>query len=186
MTDTAKTHDSGSSGWIIALGVLLVLTGIGAVGFPLVVSLSVEILVGSACLAAGAFTIFHAFSAKEWGGFFWELLIGALYFFAGVIFLINPFGGVIALTFALGCMFFAEGIMRTILAFQVRPAENWGWVLASGCMSILIGMLIIAGLANGASLAFIGLLVGINFIFAGISFIMIGAGYGALPATRAA
>ncbi len=186
MTDTAKSHDGGSSGWIVALGVLLVLTGIGAVAFPLIISLSVEILVGSACLVAGVFTIIHAFSAKEWGGFFWELLIGGLYAFAGVVFLINPFGGVIALTFALGCMFFAEGIMRTILAFRVKPAENWGWVFASGCMSILIGILIIAGLANGASLAFIGLLVGINFIFAGMSFIMIGAGYGQFPVAKTA
>lgn len=186
MTNTAKSQDYGASGWIVALGILLVLTGIGAVAFPLVVTLSVEILVGCTALVAGVFTIFHAFSAKEWGGFFWELLIGVLYAFAGVLFLVNPFGGVVALTFAIGCMFFAEGIMRAILAFQVKPADNWGWVLASGCMSVLISILIFGGMANGASLAFIGLLVGINFMFAGASFIAIGAGYGQLPAAKVA
>ena len=40
-------------------------------------------------------------------------------------------------------------------------------MVASGALSILLGILVLAGLANGASLTLIGVLLGINFIFSG-------------------
>ncbi|SPH18267.1 hypothetical protein DEA8626_01799 [Defluviimonas aquaemixtae] len=183
---TTTTHDTQEReigrGWFIALGVVLILTGVGALTFPLVATLSMEILVGSAMLAGGIVTLVHAFRTKEWSGFFWELILAAIYLVGGVVFLANPFGGVVALTLMLGVFFTAEGVARMILAFRVRPERAWGWVFASGAMSLLLGILVIAGMANGSSLVFIGLLVGINMIFAGASFIAFGNASGPLAA----
>ncbi len=184
MTTVKKTHESDPKVWLVVLGLLLVLVGVGALVFPFLTTLSVEILVGSAFLAAGVVTVFHAFSAKGWRGFFWELLIGILYAVAGIAFLVNPFGGAVALTVMLGSLFLTEGILRIVLGFQIRPASNWGWIIASGGVSILLGLLILAGMANGSSLAVIGMLVGVNFVFAGSAFIAIGAGYGTMPADK--
>ena len=187
MTTIHETQDREvGRGWFVALGVLLILTGIGALAFPLVATLSMELLVGSAMLAGGVFTLIHAFRAKEWSGFFWEMILAAIYILGGVVFLANPFGGVIALTLLLGCFFVAEGVARMVLAFRVRPERAWGWVLASGALSMLLGILVIAGMANGSSLVFIGVLVGINMIFAGTSFIAFGNATGPLPATPSA
>lgn len=181
MTTIKKADESKSKVWIVALGLLLILLGFGALAFPFLTTLSVEILVGSVFLTAGVVTVFHAFGAREWRGFFWELLIGVLYAVAGILFLANPFGGAFALTVMLGSLFLIEGILRIVLGFQVRPAANWGWVIASGGVSILLGLLIFAGMANGASLAVIGMLVGVNLVFAGSAFIAMGAGYGTVP-----
>lgn len=180
-TTKMENTERKTNGWFILLGIVFILTGIGAFAFPLVASLSVELLVGTAFLVGGIATIVQAFQEKEWGGFFWQVAIGAIYLFGGVVFIANPFGGVVALTFMLGCVFVAEGIARMVLAFKVRPERAWGWVFASGAMSLLLGILVLAGMANGASLAFIGVLLGINFVFAGSAFVALGAGKAEMP-----
>lgn len=184
MTNT-ETQDAGR-GWFIVLGVLLIVTGVAALMFPFLASLSVELLIGLAFLTGGVFTLVQAFFEKAWRGFFWQLLIGILYAVAGIVFLVMPISGVIALTLMLGGVFTAEGIARIIMAFQVRPQRSWGWILASGGVSLLLGILVLAGMANGASLAFVGFLVGINFVFTGTSFIAIGSGHTELPDARPA
>ena len=175
MTPTSNLSDHRGSGWLILLGVVMILTGIGAFAFPLVASLSVELLVGATFLVGGIATLIQAFQEKEWGGVFWQLAIGIVYLAGGLVFLVNPFGGVIALTVFLGMIFVMEGVVRVIMAFQMRSERNWGWLVASGGMSILLGVLVFGGLANGASLGFIGVLLGVNFIFAGASFVALGS-----------
>ena len=175
MTDTtSETDERRGDGRFTLLGAVMILTGATAFAFPLVASLSVELLVGAAFLVGGLATLIQAFQEKGWKGVFWQLAVGVIYLLGGVVFLANPFGGIIALTVLLGAVFVAEGIMRMVMAFAIRPEKSWGLVFASGAMSLLLGILVLAGLANGASLAFIGLLVGINFIFAGASFIALG------------
>lgn len=175
MTPSSNLEEHRGNGWFIALGVIMILTGIGAFAFPLVASLSVELLVGATFLVGGIATLFHAFREKEWGGVFWQLAVGIVYMAGGIVFLVNPFGGVIALTVFLGAVFFVEGIARIIMGIQMRGERNWGWAVASGAVSVLLAILVFGGFATGASLGFIGLLLGINFIFAGASFVALGS-----------
>ncbi len=175
MTPSSNLEEHRGNGWFIALGVIMILTGIGAFAFPLIASLSVELLVGATFLVGGIATLFHAFQEKEWGGVFWQLAVGIVYMAGGLVFLVNPFGGVIALTVFLGVVFLVEGIARIVMGFQMRGERNWGWAVASGAMSLLLSILVFGGFATGASLGFIGLLLGINFIFAGASFVALGS-----------
>ena len=169
-------HDHPNPGWLIALGIATLLTGFAAITFPLASTLAIEILVGCLFLSVGLVTMGHAFMEKGWKGFLWGLLIGGLHVIAGIAFLANPFGGVLALTVMLGVTFLAEGVLRIILGFQMRPNNRWGLMIASGAMSILLAIMVLAGLANGSSLIVIGIMVGINFIFAGAALIQIGLG----------
>lgn len=185
VVDEEAENEEIARGWFVGLGILLILTGVGALVFPMVATLSVELLVGSAMLVGGIVILIHAFKNKEWGGFFLEVVVAALYILGGVVFLANPLAGMIALTVMLGVFFAVDGIMRIVLAFQVRPEKAWPWFLASGLMSLLLGVLVAAGIANGASLAFIGLMVGINMMFAGVSYIAFGneGGFRLMPST---
>lgn len=175
MTPSSNLSEHRGNGWFILLGVVMMLAGGGAFAFPFVASLSVELLVGATLLIVGVATLVQSFQEKEWGGVFWQLAIGVVYLAGGLAFLVNPFGGVIALTVFLGIVFFVEGIARVIMGFQMRSERNWGWLVASGGMSMLLGILVFGGLANGASLGFIGVLLGVNFFFAGASFIALGS-----------
>ncbi|WP_165587001.1 HdeD family acid-resistance protein [Pseudaestuariivita atlantica] len=175
MKSSFNAEDARGNGWFTVLGIVMILTGIGAFAFPMVASLSVELLVGVAFLVGGIATLFQAFQEKEWGGVVWLLAIGIVYVLGGIVFLANPFGGLLALTVFLGMVFVAEGLTRLILGLQMRDQPRWGLLVASGLMSIVLGVLVFSGIANGASLAFIGVLVGINFIFAGSAFVALGS-----------
>ncbi|WP_171173712.1 HdeD family acid-resistance protein [Ruegeria sp. HKCCD8929] len=160
--------------WIIVLGALIVLTGIAAIAFPLASTLAVEVLVGSLFLTVGVFTTTHAIIDRGSEGTWWELLIGLLHIAAGVIFLANPLGGILALTVMLGATFVAEGVLRIFMALRMERSRKLFLLIASGALSILLGGMVFAGLANGASLTLIGVLLGVNFIFAGVALITVG------------
>ncbi len=161
-------------GWMIALGVLTVLTGIVAIALPLASTLAVELLTGGLFLTVGAFTTVHAIMDRKAEGMWWELLIGLVHIVAGVLFLANPLGGILALTIMLGATFMAEGVLRIIMATQMERSRKLFLLIASGGLSILLGIMVFRGLANGASLTLIGVLLGVNFIFSGTAAITIG------------
>ena len=167
-----NTGTSGTSrGWFIALGVLLILTGTGALIFPLLATFSAQVLAAATLLAGGVVTLVHAFKNRGWRGFALEALLGLLYIGGGLILFINPLAGMIALTVLLGAMFAADGIARILLALRIRPERSWWAFLISGGLSLVLGALVLLGLPSGYSLAFLGLMVGINMIFAGFSFL---------------
>ena len=124
-------------------------------------------------LIGGVVLVLHAFSTMAWAGFLWSLLIGLLYVVAGGWLAFFPFTGIITLTILLAALFLAEGVLEVILAFRVRPHEGWGWLLLSGLVAIAVGALIAAGLPGSAVWA-IGLLVGVNLISTGASFVSAG------------
>jgi uncharacterized membrane protein HdeD (DUF308 family) len=81
-----------------------------------------------------------------------------------------PFVGTITLTIFLAALFIFEGVIEIAMGFRVRPASGWVWLLICGIIAIAAGFLILAGLPSTAVWA-IGLLVGINLIFSGVSYL---------------
>jgi uncharacterized membrane protein HdeD (DUF308 family) len=158
-------------GWFIALGLLLVITGGAALVFPLVTALSVNLLVGATLLVGGFFTLFHAFRAKGWKGRALTGLLALLYIAGGVFFLLDPLAGLLTLTIMLGAFFAADGVARIMLGLRIKPERAWGFFIASGILSIVIGVLLFLGLPSGLSVAFLGILVGVNMVFVGVSYL---------------
>jgi uncharacterized membrane protein HdeD (DUF308 family) len=158
-------------GWFIALGVVLILIGTGAIVFPLLSTLSTGIFVGWVLVIGGVAQVVHAFWAKEWSGFFWQLLIGLLELSAGIALLAFPIAGVIALTVFMAITFIVEGVLKIVLAFNIKPQSGWTWVLVSGVLSAVVGIMLWAKLPSSALWA-IGLLVGLNIAMAGWSLLM--------------
>lgn len=158
-------------GWFIALGALLILVGAGALLFPILAALSLNLVAGAALLTAGLFTLVHAFGMKKWRGFGLGLLLGVLYTITGLLFVLNPLTGILTLTVLLGALFTADGVARVLMAFKLRPERSWWVFLLTGSLSLVLGVLVLLGLPSGWSLGFLGILLGINMIFAGISYI---------------
>ena len=107
-----------------------------------------------------------------WKGFIWELLIGILYLVAGFYLAFFPLAGLLTLTILIAALFLAEGIAEIVMAFQVRPHEGWGWVLLSGIAALAVGVMIGMDLPGSATWA-LGLLVGINLLFSGWSYVFL-------------
>jgi uncharacterized membrane protein HdeD (DUF308 family) len=159
-------------GWFLALGIVLIVAGLAAIAFPLMGTIAAKIVLGWLFLIGGVMMILHAFQAPGWQGFLWELLIGILYAFAGAYLAFFPFTGLITLALVLSVLFIVEGIFEVIMAFRVRPHEGWFWLLLSGIAALAVGVLIALGLPGSATWA-LGLLVGINLLFSGWSYVFL-------------
>lgn len=155
-------------GWFIGLGILSILAGIAAIIFPLASTWAVEIIIGVTFTMIGLAQIIHAFGTRSWGGFFLDLLVGIIYGAAGIFLLSRPVEGSMILTIVVAATFFANGIANTIWSFQMERHSGWGWVLAGGLISLLLGGLLVANLPIDA-LWVLGTLAGVNLLASGIS-----------------
>lgn len=159
--------------WFIVLGIVLILLGIVAIVFPFMSTIAVKIMVGWLFLIGGIVQIVHAFSTQKWSSFFLNLLVGILYLVAGGWLAFFPLTGIITLTIFLAAFFIVQGILECGMAFRMRPQSGWGWMLFSGIIALLLGILIFAGLP-GTALWALGLLVGINLLSSGIAYLFLG------------
>lgn len=158
----------------VAIGIILILLGTGAIALPLVASLTIEAIFGWIFVISGIVTIIHSRNALNSGKCLLRLLSGLFYLAIGIMFLAYPVQGIITLTLLLAILFFFQGIIKIAVAIRLRPIPNWGWMLISGIASLLISGIIWAGWPSSISWV-LGLLVGINLILSGWTMLMLSA-----------
>jgi uncharacterized membrane protein HdeD (DUF308 family) len=163
------------SGWIIALGVVYAVAGLVALGSVVFATVVSVFVVGIMMLIAGVAEVFNAFQIKTWGKFLLWLLIGILYIVAGFGTFENPLLAASLLTLLLGCALLASGLMRIILGFGMKEEMPWLWVVLSGVVTLLLGLVILAHWPV-SGLYILGLFLGLDLLFAGIGWIGIGLG----------
>jgi uncharacterized membrane protein HdeD (DUF308 family) len=163
-TTGAKKSNKGSL-WI---GILLIVLGIVAIALPAVSTIFAETWIALIILSAGFAKFGYAFQTREDGGFVWKILLSLLYVGTGIMLFVNPLTGVLTLTLLLAGFLFTEGIFEIILAFRLRPQQNWAWVLGNGVVTLLLGGMIWFQFPFDAPWL-IGTLVGASVLFTGIS-----------------
>jgi len=181
-TDSTGPHSLGEGiralrprwGWIVAFGIISLLAGLIALGGSTMFATTTAVyIVGFMMLFEGATEIVAAFNAKEWSHRILWLLLGALYVFAGIICLQNPFAAATILTLLLGFALIIGGLVRIFLATRMRQGTPWGWVVFSGLISVLLGIIIVA---KWPVLSFfvLGIFLGVDLIFIGSGWIAVG------------
>ena len=151
---------------LMVVGVSAILIGCIAILVPAVASVATAVFIGWVLLAAGAFMVAGAFSAHSVGTLVWRLAWAALTVLVGLWLIVEPDSGTLTLTLVLGVYFLFMGLTRLAIAFLARGRADAGLLGLSGAAGLLIGILILAELPSSADWA-IGLLVGIDLIFAG-------------------
>jgi len=159
-------------GWFLALGIALIVVGLAAIVFPFFSTVFFKVFLGWLFLIGGVVMIIHAFSAQGWQGFLWNLLIGILYLIAGGYLAFFLYTGLLAVALLLVILFAVEGVFEVIMAFRIRPHEGWGFLLLSGIAALAVALIIALDLPGSAVWA-LGLLVGINLLFSGWSYIFL-------------
>lgn len=155
-------------GWrgLMAVGVLAIFVGCVAILVPAVASVGTAIFIGWILIVAGAFLVAGAFAATSIGTVLLRLVWALLTVVVGFWLVIEPRHGTLTLTLVLGLYFLFMGATRIAAAFAARGQQGAGLVGLSGIAGLLIGVLVLAELPSSADWA-IGLLVGIDLIFAG-------------------
>ncbi len=175
MTDQTGIDKQKVASTLMWEGIALIVLGSIAVIVPGIFSLAVTTLVGVLLLVGGAIRLWRCLSGGDAGSHLWHILAAILALVAGVLLLVNPMEGVLTLTVVVIALFLAEGVMKTIGAFSMRPRNGWVWMLVSGLVDIVLGALLWSGLP-GTALWAIGLLVGISLLFPGWTAVMLAAG----------
>jgi len=152
-------------GWVLALGIGLLVLGLLAAASAFATTLATVVFFGCLLLVAGVFEIGNAFRHTGYGGFWMHLFTGVLDVVCGSLLLAFPLAGAAALTFILAVLFLVGGPVRAISALMMK-LPNGGWAVLSGVIDFLLGLTLLASWPISA-IWFLGLCVGIALIFRG-------------------
>lgn len=156
---------------ILGLGISFVIIGMLAILFSSAATLISILYLGAFLIVASFFEGAKAFSIRAWKYAILHGLLSLLYIFTGTYMMLNPTINALTLTLVLAVFFVIAGIMKIIFAFT-QSIPHRGWLLLSGALSIVLGILIWQQWPY-SGLWILGSLVGIEFLFSGITWIML-------------
>ena len=152
--------------WYLLQGALMVIAGLVALLFPVFSSVAAVLMLGWLLIFSGIFQAISLIGATNVPHFWLQLISVTLSILIGVLFVRNPGQGLITLTMLLIVFFMVGGMAKIIFALTIRPFPNWGWVLASGGIGVLLSIYLWSSLPVTAAWL-LGLLVGIQLISEG-------------------
>ena len=168
--------------WVVLLGILLVVAGTGAIIVPpatVGTTFAAVVFLGVLLMVAGVASIVSSFWIGKWSGFLVQLLVGILYVACGFVVTENPAISALTMTLFIAVSFIVLGIFRSVGALVLRFPE-WGWALLNGVITLLAGVVIYRQLPFDA-LWVIGLVVGLEMLFNGWTWIMLGLAVHRIP-----
>jgi uncharacterized membrane protein HdeD (DUF308 family) len=175
--DIDASHDSW--GWFVALGIALIILGFVCIAGEVTATLITVLALGWLLILGSILALIQAFRVRNWSGFFLYFLSGLLRGVTGYLLIRYPFTAEVSLTLVLASFFIVGGIFRTVGAGTLR-FPRWGWAALSGLVSVALGVMLLMQLPV-VSLWFIGLAIGIEFIFDGVSVVTLGSALRTVP-----
>ena len=158
---------------VLVQGALMIALGILAIALPVLTTLAVEILVGWLFLIGGVWRTVSILRSPRMPGFGWSLAPAIMAIALGALLVFRPLVGMLTLTMLLVAFFTLEGSAKILFALELRKHVSvWLWTLVSGIVDLILAALILSQWPAAAAWA-IGLLVGINMLFFGMSLVMI-------------
>lgn len=158
-------------GWFLALGVLLVLLGIGVASSAYYATLFTVFLLGIFLISAGIIQFVQGFMARKWSGLFLSLLLGALYLITGFLCVAKPAAAAVSITLWIAALCFIAGLFKMITSLLLR-FDQWGWVFFNGLITFILGAMIFSDWPL-SGLWVIGLFVGVDLILSGWTWIVL-------------
>lgn len=160
-------------GWLVALGLILLILGIAAISASVTTTIISMSIFGWLLVVGGLITIAQIFwQMRGWSGFLLTLLIAVLYIVLGFMIIANPTTTAQALTLLVAFFLIFGGIFRIATAIAAR-SYNWGWLLFTGIISLLLGIAIWRHWPY-SGLWVIGLVIGIEMLLNGWWLLMLG------------
>ena len=164
MRDTVRRY----SLWYLLQGILMVVTGVIALVYPAIASVAIVRLLGWFLIISGILQAIGLIGAREVPFFWMELISAVLAIVIGVLLLRHTDAGMLFFSVLFLIYFMIEGIAKTIFAFIIRPIPNWGWVLVSGLLGIVLALYLWANLST-VSEWMLGVLLGILLVVEGVA-----------------
>jgi len=166
-------------GWFLVLGLLLIVLGAATLPLALVMTTVYVWFWGVSLLIGGGFYLAALFAVRSWDGFFIYLLMGLLSLFVGLFCVMHPFEAEVQLTLILAILLVVGGSFRAIsAAFLQYPGAIWS--MLGGLIAILLGAAIWRHWPYDG-IWFIGMMVSIDMIVQGASWVALALGLKSMP-----
>ena len=151
-------------------GIVMVVIGLVGILLPNLISLTLNVLIGSLFLVSAIVLAYIAWSCQSQNLSLWfkPFVLLAL----ALLILLHPAVLLSVLGLFLAIYFLMAGFSSMALAFEIKPANGWFFMLFNGLLSFVLGAIVLFSWPLGASWI-IGLLIGISFFFDGLALIMI-------------
>jgi uncharacterized membrane protein HdeD (DUF308 family) len=175
MTDLrGKLHHSW--GWLLALGLVLMLFGGLILTTPLGVvtaTLTTEIWIAAALVVGGVLQLAHGLKTTNWEGRVWQMLGGILFIIGGVLAFVYPTLGLESLTMIVAVTLVAQGITSLLVSGGFPEWTGRKWLVLSAVLSIVAGLLVLFDLPSSAGWT-LGTIVGAVLLLQGVSLTLLG------------
>ena len=152
--------------WYLLQGILMVVMGLLALIYPWIASVAIIRLLGWFLIISGILQAIGLIGAREVPYFWLELISAVLAIVIGLLLLRHTNAGLLFFSVLFIVYFMVEGIVKAIFALTIRPFPNWGWVLASGLLGIVLSFYLWANLST-VSEWMLGVLFGILLVVEG-------------------
>jgi uncharacterized membrane protein HdeD (DUF308 family) len=162
MRETVKRY----SLWYLIQGVLLFAAGVLALIYPFIASVAVVFLLAWILIISGVLQGIGLIGASNVPHYWLQLISAVLAILIGVLLLNSPDSGLLIMTVLLIVYFMVEGIAKIIFALTIRPFPNWGWILGSGFVGILLSLILWANMPLSSDWV-LGLMLGILLVCEG-------------------
>lgn len=156
-------------GWVLALGFILIVLGIFALGSTIFVTLLSMIFFGCLLIISGIAQLSYLFFVKEGHHSTYLLVTGLLSAVVGLLILFHPEGSAVTITFLLAVFFIVSGLLRLFNSLLTHQKHMF-WSMLYGIIVFLLGIIVLGDMPI-AGLVFIGLMIGIELILNGIGWI---------------
>ena len=172
MTDVRGAGLSGNAkvgagwGWIMAYGIVSVLLGILAFAAPFAATFAATVVIGIFFVVSGGFAIAAALFGHGSAHRGYTILVGALSVIVGLIMVLEPATGALSLTLMVAVWLGVRGVLE--LAYGFRLKRRRGMLITLGIINVLLALFILATVPFSA-LTLPGYILGISFIFGGIT-----------------
>jgi uncharacterized membrane protein HdeD (DUF308 family) len=151
------------TGWILlAIGALCLLA-------PFAATTMLAVLIGAFLLVAGSGEVADAMRRRPGA----NLVAGGRAAACGLVIVMRPGAGVAFLTTVVAVYLLAAGAWRCRLAWIVRPAAGWKPVFLHGALTVVLGVLVVAGWPL-AGAWIIGISIGLHLFLRGALLASIG------------
>ena len=158
---------------LMGYGILSIIFGFIGLYMSTVMTMTTILILGIFMIVVGVVFLVEAFSSPDWQGKLINLGLSILYIGAGTVTVVNPVATAVWFTLFLAIFLAMIGILRIIMAFQIKSRTRaWAWVAFGGMLNILLGVLVYMGWPE-SGLWVIGMFISIELIIHGFNAIVL-------------
>ena len=169
----SKQQLKDNANWFLGLGIGLVILGTLAVIFSYITTLFSVMYFGVFMVVIGLFEAVKSFKMHLWSTFFLHLFLAVLYIVGGGFIVMYPAINAVSLTLLLSLFFIVSGILKIIFVVTCKTPHTF-WLFTNGSVTFLLGVCILNQWPL-SGLWVIGMLIGIETLFTGWTYIMLSA-----------